>query len=125
MTVVNSTIRATPNTRGHLIIPMTNKFPRSRFTITLEGNPYEFVIHWNETISAWYMNLRSITDSAIDFKGIRLVGGVNLLKPFAILELGALYMVDGEGLNEDPNYDDMGGRFRLYYVPTTDPDFIL
>ena len=71
------------------------------------------------------MDLLGVTDSSIDYRGIKLTTGPNLLKPFAILQLGAMYIFDNEGLGEDPTYDDIGGRFQLIYVPAENTDEII
>ncbi len=98
--------------------------PRYSFKIDLESDSYEFHIHWNVAAAAWYLDIEGISNT-VDYKGIRLSTGVNLLKPYAIREMGALYIVDGEGENSDPDYDNIGSRWFMYYVPTTNPDNIV
>jgi len=117
------------NTKSKLVI--TGDFtiplyvdPRYNFKIDIEGNSYLFTKHWNVKAAAWYLDIEGISNT-VDYKGIKLVTGVNLLKPYAIRELGALYMVDGEGEGLDPDYDNIGSRYFMYYVPTTNPDNIV
>ena len=71
-------------------------------------------LYWNTYDSAWYMDLLGLQNEE-DIKGIKLVTGANLLKPYAILELGGMYVVDGEDLGEDPTFDEMGSRWQLYH----------
>jgi hypothetical protein len=107
-----------PNDLGHLIIPLSGGVPRYRFTINLDGYPYQFRVWWNNTIGAWYMSMLGLDiNSTVDLKGVRLAGGTDLLHGYAVLELGQMYVIDSEGYNEDPTFDGLGDRFKLYYVP--------
>lgn len=101
-------------------------FKNSRYSYrtTLDGNLYKFSYHWNREDESWYMDIDGVSnDEAVS--GIRLATGPNLLKPYAILPLGAIYMLDGKLEGTDPNYDDIGGRYSLIYVSTTEPDAII
>jgi hypothetical protein len=103
-------------------IPLEPSNPRYKFKISLEGNSYELAIHWNEYDSGWYMDLLGISNDE-DIKGIKLVTGPNLLKPFAIVDLGAMYIIDGEEEGLDPTFDEIGSRYTL--IHTTEPDLII
>ena len=107
MTIANTSSSLV--TDGDVIIPLYVD-PRYEFKIDLETNTYIFSIHWNVYGAAWYLDIEGISNT-VDYKGIKLVTGVNLLKPFAILELGALYMLDNEEEGLDPDYDNIGSRY--------------
>lgn len=89
--------------------------PYYDFYTALENESYHITVKWNSLDSCWHMDLEGVNNS-VDLKGIRLVGGVNLLEPFAVLELNALYVVDLHEKYEDPNFDDIGTRFQLLYL---------
>lgn len=104
------------------IIPWVSN-PNYKIQISLGLNTYEFSYHWNAySNGAWYLDLLGISNTE-DIKGIRLSTGPNLLKPYAIVDLGALYVLDGEELQEDPTRDGMGVRWYMFY--TDDPDYII
>lgn len=105
-----------------VVIPLEPGNPRYLFQITINDNIYQLTIRWNETDQGWYMDLLGIENDE-DIKGIKLVTGPNLLKPYAILDLGALYVLDGEEKGEDPTFDEMGSRWSL--IHTTDADLII
>lgn len=100
---------------GDVILPLEVN-PRYFFNIELESEVYTITIHWNEIDSSWIMDLLGVSND-VDYKGIKLVVGPNLLKPYAILELGGLFVVDGEDAGVDPIYDNIVTRYALYYVP--------
>ena len=121
MTIANTSSELV--TTGDITIPLFVD-PRYAFKIDLESNEYLFSLHWNVTAVAWYLNIAGISNT-VDYKGIKLVTGVNLLKPYAIRELGALYMLDNDEEGLAPDYDNIGSRYEMYYVPTTNPDNII
>jgi len=102
-----------------IIIPLKSK-AYYNFFIALEDLNWKITMRWNDTTAAWAMDLEGISESSIKVEGIRLVGGVDLLKPYAIKELGQMFIFDTEEKNEDPNFDDIGNRFILYYFDTTE-----
>jgi len=121
MTIANTSSALVTN--GDFTIPLSTN-PRYAFKISLESNAYKFHIHWNVIAAAWYLHIEGISNT-VNYRGIKLVTGVNLLKPYAIRELGALYMVDGDGEGLDPDRYNIGSRYFMYYVPTTNPDNII
>jgi hypothetical protein len=123
MATATSTSQGALVTTGDVTIPITVTGPGQSFLIDLEENTYEITLRWLENAGKWYMRLKGISTDE-DFVGIALVGGVNLLRPFAITTLGALYVVDTTGANLDPDFDTLGVTHILYYVPTTNPDGI-
>ena len=121
MTIKNTSSELVTN--GDFTIPLYVD-PRYNFKIDLEGNSYLFTIHWNVIAAAWYLDIEGISNT-VEYRGIKLVTGVNLLKPYAIRELGALYMLDNDEEGLDPDYENIGSRYEMYYVPTTNPDNIV
>jgi hypothetical protein len=96
-------------------IPVTNDTPAT-FQISLDDEIYTINLRWNFTDTAWYMDIIGINNT-VDFKGLKLVSGVDIFFPLAITELGRLFVVDLEEKNKDPDYDLFGDRFQLIYVP--------
>jgi len=98
-----------------LVIPLFNDSPYYDFSTTLEDDSYQISIKYSTLEECWYMDLKGVTNE-VDLKGMKLVGGVDLLEPYAVIELGKMYIVDMSSRYEDPNYDNMGDRFQLLYV---------
>jgi hypothetical protein len=123
--MATGTTQTTANlsTTGSKIIPL-EPTPRYSFQVTLEEKVYVFSIHWNNTDLGWFLDILGVTNTE-DIKGIKLVTGPNLIKPYAIIDLGALYMIDVTGANEDPDFDNFGSRYLMMYIPTTNPDDII
>jgi len=97
-----------------LEIPVTND-PGSKFNVELDGNTYALSLRWNITDGAWYLNLQGVTNS-VALPGLKLVTGPNLLHPYAEIDLGALYVVDKNDQQRDPDFDNFGDDFLLVYV---------
>jgi len=96
-----------------LFLPTTN-YPATEYQVTLDGQSYTIYTRWNETDEAWYMDIIGLTNSVL-YRGIKIVGGVNLIGPFAILEMGSMYMIDLEEKYLDPDFATFGDRFRIMY----------
>lgn len=90
--------------------------PYYRGSKALDGNTYTLTVRWNTYTEQWYMDLEGATND-VAIKGVALVGGKDLLASFGYRELGALWVIDNSGANENPNFADMGGRFTLEYTP--------
>lgn len=101
-------------------IPFVPK-PADNFDTELEGISWQIFYRWNYTDRAWYMDLSSV-ETGTTLKGLKLVNGSNILKPHAVSELGKIFVVDTEGRQENPNYDDFGDRFKVLYIPLEDVD---
>ena len=95
-------------------IPITPS-KQFRFQIDLDGHTVDFMFRWNLTGRYWTFNLtgQTLTD---EVSGAAVVTGLDLLKPYAIRELGQLYCIDGKDLGEDPDFDNFGARWSLIYV---------
>jgi hypothetical protein len=85
--------------------------------VTLAGNVYKFTYRWIETDteSAWYLDLAGLTNTSFSLNGIKLVGGVDLLEPYGVLDLNELWLVDTSGQNRDPGFENISTEFVLYY----------
>lgn len=108
---------------GNLIIPL-KKLPRYSINVTLENNIYILTVHWNVIDLAWYMDIYGVSNSE-DITGIKLVTGPNLIKQYAMLELGAFYIIDVTGHEADPDFDNINITHLLMYVPTTNASDII
>jgi len=93
--------------------------PADYFEAELEGIAWQIYYRWNGTDSAWYMDLSSV-QTGTTLKGLKLVSGSNILRPHAVTELGKIFVVDTEGKETDPNFDDFGDRYKVLYVPLED-----
>ena len=89
--------------------------PDYNFTVEIEDQTVKMDVRWNLADTAWYLDITGLTFD-LELKGLKMVGGVDLLKPHAVTELGGLFMVDVEDKNQDPDYDLLGDRYRLIYV---------
>jgi hypothetical protein len=94
-------------------IPVTND-PQT-FNVELDGNTYTFKMRWNITDGAWYTNITGVTNDVI-INGLKLVTGPDLLLPYAVTELGSLYVTDTNGTELDPDFDNWGDDYLLVYV---------
>ena len=61
----------------------------------------------------WFIDIES---SRFDVKGIALVCGVNLLDPYAIMDIGQLWIVSSTDDDEDPNSYPMNAKYKLLYL---------
>jgi hypothetical protein len=86
---------------------------------TLDSAQYRLSFRWIENELAWYMDLDGLTDTTIAAHSIRLVGGIDLLEPYAFVDLDELWLVDMSGANGDPTFDNFETDFVLYYNDAT------
>ena len=98
-----------------LQIPITPQ-PVFRFSVSLDGIVVDFRFRWNLTLRQWFFDLSSV-ELAESLQGAPVVTGVDLLAPYAIRELGSLYVVDDRDLGVDPDFDGFGSRWNLLYAP--------
>lgn len=110
-------------TDGSKVIPLQSN-TNYLFRTDLDGASYEFKIRWNITNGGWFLNIKGVSND-VDYSSIRLSTGPNLLKPYAIRELGGLYILDVEELGTDPNFEELGSRYLLYYVAKANTDAII
>lgn len=83
--------------------------------VVLDNNNCRLSFHWNETESAWYMNLEQLTEG-YTLNGIKLMPGSDLLSSYATPELGALFVIDSEDKNRNPDFDSFGDIYVLMYI---------
>jgi hypothetical protein len=97
-------------------IPVTDAI-RSFFEIELDDQKLQLRFRYSDrdTEPGWYMDLKGVSFET-EVSGIAVVGGVNLLKGLAIPELGEMYLVDVNGEFQDPDEENFGDRYLLYYV---------
>jgi hypothetical protein len=89
--------------------------PFFTFSTTLDLKQVNLTFRWNVTLQQWFFDLDSPElDEAVH--GVPVVTGVDLLAPYAIRELGQLWVIDGRDLGQDPDFDDFGGRWTLMFV---------
>ena len=97
-----------------LSIPVTTD-PHQQFTIALDGETVDLTIRWNATAQQWIMDFVGVTFTTT-IKGVAMVTGVDLLGPYAVNEVGQMWVIDSEEKNEEPTFDDFGDRFKVLYV---------
>ena len=87
-----------------IIIPLRSDIFQYTFTKELEGVVYKFTIGYNLRTNSWKFDIGN------EIKGLRLCGGVNLLKPFYHLNVppGELRIIDLDNNNSDPNKTNLG-----------------
>lgn len=89
--------------------------------IRLENLVWQFRLRWSYTAEAWRMDM-SCAETGTDLKGLTLAPGHNLLTPHAVLELGAIWVVDTESEFRNPDFAGLGTRYKTLYIPLSDLD---
>ncbi len=97
-----------------ITIPV-NSDPSRSITVTLDGEAYIISTRWNFTDEAWYMDLESVQDGML-VRGIKLVIGTQLFRPYALVQLGELYVIDTQDGDKDATEESLGDRHQLFYV---------
>ena len=96
-------------------IPINN--PTREFSIItdLDSQTVDLSFKWNDTGQYWTFSIsgQNLTDEVYN---AAVVSGVNLLRPYAIRELGELYCIDTTDLGEDSDFDNFGSRWVLLYI---------
>ena len=105
-------------------LPLISEDVDYTFDTELEGYVVQFRIRWNETAQAWYADM-SAEGTDLNLKGVKLVGGVDLLSPFAVLDFGQMYVVDQEGTFTDPSRDTLGDRHQVVYLTIEESNVII
>lgn len=102
-----------------VIIP-TTPYPDTTLRVQLGGLPYTLRLLWSERCSAWHANIAAGDGTPILY-GVRLVIGMPLLYRFRYLAVppGELWFLDSRDMGGPPTLEDMGARFKLYYVDET------
>jgi hypothetical protein len=96
---------------------VTTPHPDTTQRVELDGLVYTMRLLWSERGECWHLDL-SDADGARIVSGIRMVTGFPLLYRFRHLGVppGELYFFDLQDAGGQPTLEDMGERFRLYYV---------
>jgi len=121
-------------------IPVT-AYPEQPMRIDLDGNAYNIRIYYSayddvikEVVDdgregKWYMDIsqgQSIdNDELVNVKGIALVGGADLFEPYAYQALGSLFVIDTDNLSDDPDFENMGGRYKILYIEKSQQEDLL
>lgn len=100
------------------VIPLISRFADGIAT-ELEGITWAISYRWNETYGAWFMDLSSV-ETGTTLLGLCLVGGSDILQPHAVTELGKMFVVDTEGKEQNPDFELLGDRYKLIYIPKAD-----
>ena len=97
---------------------VTTPYPDTTQRVELDGLVYTLRLLWSERGQCWHFDM-SDADGVRIVSGIRMVTGFPLLYRFRYLGTlppGELYFFDLQSMGAQPTLEDMGGRFRLYYV---------
>ena len=89
-------------------IPLINA-PSQTFTITIGNIEYSIRVIYNTREATWSMD---ISDPEIDLYGVKLVGGVDVLKQHPIT-LKNMYLINVSGLTTDPTDSNLADEFAL------------
>jgi hypothetical protein len=103
-------------------IPLT-AYPDTSQQSDLDGVTYNFRFRWSERGQAWHMDLRTLDGDAIVL-GARLVNDFPLMRRVQKTSRppGELFLLDVTGRGEDPNFDDFGARYCLFYIEAVAAD---
>lgn len=95
----------------------TTPYPDTTQRVELDGVVYTLRLRWSERGECWHFDLSDADGDAI-LSGVRLVTGFPLLYRFRYLGVppGELFFFDLRGLGGQPTLEEMGDRYRLYYV---------
>jgi len=101
----------------------------SEYTIRvdLDQLPCELRVYWSEYSDAQKPNFdvdgywsMDIVSDQFDIKGIKIVSNCELLWPYALQNFGGFYLTDLSEKNNDPDYNGIGDRWELNYIPKDD-----
>lgn len=95
----------------------TTAYPDTTQRVELDGAVYSMRLRWTERAGAWHMDLADSDGLAI-VQGIRLVTLHPLLRRYRHLAVppGELILIDAKDQGGKPTLEEMGERYRLYYV---------
>lgn len=96
-------------------IPVDSKDSYYTFTSSIDGDTYRFTLRWNAIVEIWYMDIEGLTNNVL-LRGLALIEGLNLLRPYAVLEMGTLLLYDVEGKGERPTRESLGNRHKVLYI---------
>lgn len=98
---------------------VTTPYPDTTQRVELDSVVYTLRLRWSERGECWHFDLSDADGDPI-LSGIRMVTGFPLLYRFRYLAVppGEFWFLDLRGLGGAPTLEDMGDRFRFYYVDT-------
>lgn len=96
--------------------PARSRRPAYTFRARLDGIEYQFRFVFNTRSHRWHMDLRDSLGAAL-VTGLRVTAGVDLIAPLVgeTVPPGQLFVVDDEGIGEDPDRFSFLGAYRLIY----------
>lgn len=96
---------------------VTTPYPATTQRVALDGVVYTLRIYWSQRCSCWHMDMSDV-DGVPILSGLRLVTGWPLLYRYRHLAVppGEVYFLDLRDESGLPTLEDMGARYRLYYV---------
>lgn len=100
-------------------IPLFPETPLYDMTVTLDGSDYRLLFDWNGREDRWYLSLFDSAGSAVR-RGMKVVPNWDLLYGCVYQNRppGKLVFLDARtraGLNEAPNFQELGREVRLAY----------
>lgn len=101
-----------------LTIPVVNdKFHYSQ-QVELDDELYTLTFTYNGRMDCWHMSVGEEQDV---IQGVRLAGGIDILKQFHHLSVppGELWCIDLDNLNREPTKTLYGDRVVLRYIEDT------
>lgn len=101
-------------------IPL-KEYPDFRFRAELEGYLFTFRFRWRPNQLIWLVDL-SCDDLDIAVAGLACVTGFDLLHGRGLYQLGALYLVDLQGMEDPTTFEGFGDRWKLYYETRAERD---
>lgn len=96
----------------------TPPYPHTKQRVQLDGVTYGMRLLWSQRGTCWHIDLSDAEGNAI-LSGLRLVVQFPLLSKYRYLTAlppGELYMFDLRDQHGRPTLEEMGSRYRLYYV---------
>lgn len=105
-----------------VFIPIATEVPSQKFRVTLDGQKVEFHLRWQTTAGRWFISL-NCDAVGLQSNGLGLVTGMDFLANRTQSQLGMLMLLDLQG-DEDPDFEGLGIRWKLAYVPVADVDSI-
>lgn len=96
---------------------VTTPDPDTTQRVELDGVLYTVRLLWSGRGECWHLDLAD-SDGVAILSGLRLVTGFPLLYRFRHLAVppGELYFFDTRDMGGMPTLEEMGARYRLYYV---------
>jgi hypothetical protein len=108
-----------------MIIPL-QEAAEYTIRIDLDNIACRMRLYWNEFSDAVKANYDTngfwafdLSNDLFDIKGIKIVGGTDLMWPYSY-PFGGFILYDLTGENEEPEFDGIGERWQLNYVPIAD-----